>query len=496
MSKTTDNNDDGEFYGTGGMPMPDIINPKMIMDDEVEEVTRKIAPTMIMPSLGPLPTMPNNTNTPLNAPAMIITSFNTKELSPPSFGRYGLAKKQQQPGQYKLQTQGGGEIRPFLWTLPSVPTLPEFHPLERTAVFVPNTIPSEVASRISTILRERSIEAQYDNAKAKVKCTTAEGVDFRIRLYRGRGRYHHGIIVEVQRRFGTSLIFHNDTQAILDGAEGKVVLPPPLSLNPPPPPLLLSSHTAAAPPLSHLMRKSNILPKVMDEDTDDDADDHDYLGSSHSTSPYVVPSADSSLAMVAKMMKLSGFDSQYLGLQTLSPLVDSEKLSSTTARAVATKLMQPDNEVGVKVFHYIANNTNRRKSSTLIGGKKKKSRGIFDDDDDDDDDHADYMILRNMCLNILANSLRAYGTVPDSLLQREPLRRALLQDLMNAEKHPNTALLSATCMEQFAQADHTNIISTTNTADLYEAFKIAQQVGEERHANLMRQARKCMVAIR
>lgn len=216
------NKDDVECNGTGDMPD---IHPKMNMDDAVEEVTRKIAPTMIMPSLKPLPTMP--TATTINeASAMISTSSNTKgSLSTTAFGRYGLELKQQQDAQSK-PPKGGFERRPFLWTLSSVPTLPEFHSLERTAVFVPTTIPSDVSSRISVILRERSIEAQYDDAKAKVKCTTAEGVDFRIRLYRGRGRYSHGIIVEVQRRFGTSLVFHNDTISILDGAVDGTFFPP------------------------------------------------------------------------------------------------------------------------------------------------------------------------------------------------------------------------------------------------------------------------------
>merc|ERR1712183_1110898 len=99
-----------------------------------------------------------------------------------------------------------------------------------------------------------------------------------------------------------------------------------------------------------------------------------------------------------------------------------------------------------------------------------------------------------MCLNILSNSLRACGTVPDSLTLREPLRRALLQDLKNAEKHPNSALLSAKCMEHFTK--QVNSLHKLDRADLCEAFEIAQKVGEERHANLMRQAQKCMIVIR
>jgi len=463
MSESNDNNDNSYNDSPGyfcGMP----INPKMNMDEGVEEVTRKIAPTMIMPSLGPLPTMPPNTGgggavAPGMAMAMAPTIDTSSMKAPPLLGRYGLGFIQQ--SKPKLLQQDNISSSRFVWNLPSAPSLPEFHPLERTAVFVPNTMPSEIASRISSVLRERSIEAQYDNAKAKVKCTTAEGVDFRIRLYRGRGRYNHGIIVEVQRRFGTSLVFHADTESILDAAQEKF-LPPALT-------------SLSASPLMN----NNNLPEATD-------DDDDYYGSSSSCA---VASADSSLAMVAKMMKIPGFDSQYLGLQTLTPLVDSDKLSLSTAQAVATKLLQPQNEVGIKVFRYIVNNRANGNNNNEVEGKKRKSRGVFDDDDDDDDDA---MILRNMCLNILANSLRAYGKVPDFLL-REPLRPALLQDLKDAEKHPNTALLSAKCLEYFAQVDHNH---DHDTKELFKAFEIARKVGEARHANLMRQAQKCMIAIR
>jgi hypothetical protein len=459
-NNNTNNNHDGGHTGPGyfnGLPL----NPKMnMMDDDVEEVTRKIAPTMIMPSLGPLPTMPPSA---MMGQGGGSATINTSPMKAPSLERYGLVQQKQK----QVTTR-------FVWNLTSAPSLPEFHPLERTAVFIPHSTPSDIAPRISSILRERSIEAQYDDSKAKVRCTTEEGVDFRIRLYRGRGRYNHGIIVEVQRRFGTSLVFHNDTQAILDGAEGKVsTLTSPPSFK-----RAATTTTTLAPPSI----TSKNLPEVTDEDEDTDTDDEYGSGSS---------SADSSLAMVAKMMKLPGFDSQYLGLQTLSPLVDSDRLSLSTARAVATKLFQPDNEVGIKVFQCIVNNNNSNNRGGCKG-KKRKSRGVFDDedDDDDDDDNNDSMILRNMCLNILANSLRAYdGTKQEiPLFLRELLRPALLQDLQDADKHPNTALLSAKSLQYFVKVDH-------DTTELYDAFDHAKQVGESKHSNLMIQAQKCMSAI-
>jgi len=104
----------------------------------------------------------------------------------------------------------------------TLPTVPDLYPLEVTAVFIPYTPASTVASRIAEVLRERSIGSIYNSTKAKVKCMTSYDVDFRVRLYRGKGTYSHGVIAEVQRRSGFSPYFSADVQAILDGAEGKM----------------------------------------------------------------------------------------------------------------------------------------------------------------------------------------------------------------------------------------------------------------------------------
>ena len=107
-----------------------------------------------------------------------------------------------------------------------VPTLPEQHPLEMTATFIPHVDDaSTIALRVSSALERCGASvAVLDTSKAKVSCTSSDGVNFRVRLYRGKAKFHHGIIVEVQRREGFSLNFHLDTAlAILDEAEGRPV---------------------------------------------------------------------------------------------------------------------------------------------------------------------------------------------------------------------------------------------------------------------------------
>lgn len=102
---------------------------------------------------------------------------------------------------------------------------PDFYTLEPTTTFVPNCRASIVASRISNFLLERNISATYNEVKAKAKCITADKVEFRVRLYRGKKQFHHGVIVEVQRRYGFSVHYHRDAMGILDVAAGKSAMP-------------------------------------------------------------------------------------------------------------------------------------------------------------------------------------------------------------------------------------------------------------------------------
>ncbi|KAL7544801.1 hypothetical protein ACHAWF_008161, partial [Thalassiosira exigua] len=137
----------------------------------------------------------------------------------------------------------------------NVPTLPSFYPLEASAVFVPQASAPVVANRIAAVLQARSVAADYDSLHAKVDCVSKRSVEFRIRLYRGRGDYKHGIIVEIQRRWGFDPSYAQDMYAILDAAEGK-------------------THVAdVAPAYSYEETDAS-------EDEEDDEDDFDFLENS------------------------------------------------------------------------------------------------------------------------------------------------------------------------------------------------------------------------
>jgi hypothetical protein len=197
----------------------------------------------------------------------------------------------------------------YVWDLKEVPTLPEFHPLERTADFVTTNDPSEVTKRVSKVLWERSIEAKYDNEKAKVKCVSPEGVEFRVRLYRGRGVWSVGVIVEVQRRSGSSPNFGDHVKAILKGA-----FPPRVPR-----------------PAAAVARSSSALPLVSDTEED------------HAPSR---AESQKTIKWVEKLFIQGAYDSKLLALQTLSSLTNSKKIGPTTAKSVSAEVLSSSNDIG------------------------------------------------------------------------------------------------------------------------------------------------------
>ena len=193
-------------------------------------------------------------------------------------------------------------------------TVPLDFLLERTHKEIHGCGACEVACRISDALRDLSIEAEFDDERAKAKCCTRDFVSFRIRLF-ASGEGGTPVIVEVQKRFGSCLSFHDDTTAILEAAEGKI---------PPPPPLAMDSLSRIA------------LPLV--SDNEDDHEDNE-------------PSC--SLEFVAKMLNFPSYDSHHLALQTLVSLTDSAKMGHNTARNVSTELLDVDSDIGAKVFSLV-----------------------------------------------------------------------------------------------------------------------------------------------
>uniref|UniRef100_A0A7S2PPP7 Uncharacterized protein n=1 Tax=Leptocylindrus danicus TaxID=163516 RepID=A0A7S2PPP7_9STRA len=122
----------------------------------------------------------------------------------------------------KIQTTSNTE-----WSLEyDLPTPPVFAPIEPTHRVIEGakagTSPQLVADRIADALEILNVQALYVSSprKTKVKCTSPFGDDFRVFLYTIDD---DKMLVELQRREGSSLMYHGLVQQILGAADGEVV---------------------------------------------------------------------------------------------------------------------------------------------------------------------------------------------------------------------------------------------------------------------------------
>lgn len=134
-------------------------------------------------------------------------------IPPLKGGLHGLKPNQTTPHEKPVK-------KTETWAVSAVEPVPNDFPIERTSRHVKDAEPSEVSSRISKCLQMRSIEAKYDNERAVAKCRNPDFVSFRIRLYGCKQEEGLCVLVEVQRRKGSSQSFARDCRAILEAAEG------------------------------------------------------------------------------------------------------------------------------------------------------------------------------------------------------------------------------------------------------------------------------------
>ena len=105
----------------------------------------------------------------------------------------------------------------------SLRPVPAFYPLEKSTRLVEDQEASEIAARISECLRSLSVQAFYNNETATASLITSENVEMHLALWRAHAQLEsQGILVELQRRKGDSIVFHRYSRSILDAAVGDI----------------------------------------------------------------------------------------------------------------------------------------------------------------------------------------------------------------------------------------------------------------------------------
>lgn len=350
-----------------------------------------------------------------------------------------------------------------------VKTLPDFHPLDRSAVFVPNCPDaSDVARRISDVLRARSVSAEYDNSKAKAKCVTSENVEFRVRLYRGKKSYAHGVIVEVQRRYGFSPTYAGDVVSILDAAEGKN-LPAPVQ-----------HHSAGLPPPPP-------LPSLVPDEED---------GGGESSSEPSLSAGLESIKIASAMLSDSGVDRQSMGLQGLAALTDSYKIGKTTATRASAEIVTGATPQAAKardaILALVLTEVEQPKTTST-----KADGGDYLSGVESDADAANTALLRTLALTVLSNVLTNLTGTPELVALKPILSQAvlpaLLSELKTATTNPRGADLAVRSLLPVVETfDRDYVECELIGHGAYELLVEAQNVGEGRYDSLREQSSSCL----
>lgn len=332
--------------------------------------------------------------------------------------------------------------------------VPVDFPLERTHREIRSSA-SEVAKRISTSLQRLSIDAEYDDEKAKAKCKTVECVKFRIRLY-ASGENGQPVVVEVQRRAGSTSSFMRSCRAVLDAAEGTEV-------------------TAAAAPKARMPGK---FPPPMKS-----------LGAMKCLQKVEIrgPSPEEEAAIAfgsaATLCKSGKHDSVILGLQSLCSLTDPVKASPKVSTQVSKWVL-----LGHDTY------TTREDITAILST-------VVDEDDEElavlfeQQKHFALMALAN-ALDMLCKNGSLAGAVSEHSWFETALVPALLAAVKLAEGSASNAYAATRgiySMLSCADAAALRVIEENNGM---ETLKMAHQVGLQTHDLLASEAGRCLESVK
>lgn len=333
--------------------------------------------------------------------------------------------------------------------------VPVDFPLERTHREI-RCDASEVAKRISTSLQRLSIDAEYDDEKAKAKCKTMECVKFRIRLY-ASGENGQPVVVEVQRRAGSTSSFMRSCRAVLDAAEGAAVT------------------AAAAAPKAKVPGK---FPPPMKG-----------LGAMKCLQKVEVPGpgpeeeAANAFGSAAALCSCGKHDSVILGLQSLCSLTDPVKASPKVSTQVSKWLLLGHDT-----------HTTREDVTAILST-------VVDEDDEelavllDQQKHFSLMALAN-ALDMLQKDGSLAGALSEHSWFATALVPALLAAVKLAEGSASNAYAATRGIYSMLSCTDAAALRVLEENNGMETLKKAHEVGLQTHDLLASEAGRCLESVK
>ena len=337
--------------------------------------------------------------------------------------------EQEEDGQ--LKTKESRQRHP--WRVTKVP--PPAYPIERTHEVLHDVSPLVVADRIAACLREHSIGATYDHRDAICRAELDDLTKFNIRLFEADG---DGIIVELQRRSGSSPSFHNAAHAILLWAKGQQMNAVPGVSSPCrphrlPPSLLNQAAKYRCCRDSSATGKKDGYKSVEQNDGED-------------TSTKVGKNCGGDLAIVDCLLRKTMLDARLLALESLRYLTDEESSGTEAATAVSRAILCGSDEQSMNIrdslFSLVVN-------GTLDNNKCNECPR--DCEIDREFNHAMHEISLITLANAIGVLLKAReAEEPGALLccsdEVEELLTAFCEDIADAEEKPTDAYQALRCM--------------------------------------------------
>eukprot|EP00544_Gedaniella_sp_CCMP2646_P013639 CAMPEP_0202496348 /NCGR_PEP_ID=MMETSP1361-20130828/19549_1 /ASSEMBLY_ACC=CAM_ASM_000849 /TAXON_ID=210615 /ORGANISM="Staurosira complex sp., Strain CCMP2646" /LENGTH=491 /DNA_ID=CAMNT_0049127649 /DNA_START=56 /DNA_END=1531 /DNA_ORIENTATION=+ len=393
------------------------------------------------------------------------------------------------------------------WCPTNLRLVPAFYPLEKSSRFIDDDLAS-IATRVSECLRLLSVQAIYNNEVATASLLTGENVEMHLSLWKtaATSKNPEGIVVELQRRKGDSIVFHRYSRHILDAAIGDFD-----------------------------------FEKFADK-TDDDFGDKAYskkaerLLRTESGKPSASEEENAIIAIEIAhgLLMKDRMDARQLGLESLCLLTDPSKTGAQTALIASHVVLLGTAKMGEQdqgmMFDEAPFQEIRETILSLVQLRRIGDEEEFSDDEEDekllqitmsdevvdgDQEKEHLSLLHNLALAVMANALDvvenfdAYDSDPEDTERKMPARgrttsadmvakslmddakditklellSTLINELGKAENKPHNARLSAKCLNSLFRASK-DARKRARDLGAKNVVNTALDVGTRTHAKL------------
>lgn len=395
------------------------------------------------------------------------------KLAPPTMGfgglkmnvgplpKMGIARPSKLRGK-SLSTESGGYgctkewdeliAAPSNWDVKcdDLELVPIDFPLERTHREIADVDSTEVSKRISDALKMLSIDAEYNAKKARAKCKTTDLVKFRIRLYAG-SETGMPVVVEVQKRSGSSSSFMRSCREILKAAEGIAVSSSPRPRKGPP---------SFKKPIAAMNCLKDAKVKVPQNGE-----------------------AMSVLNASLTMFRSKSLESNVLGLENLCSLTDPVKTTPVTALVVSKRIILDE-----------AMNDTREDIFALF------QRDVFLSEFNVNEAYAERMHHHSLVLFSNAFEMCAKDGCLGPVVEKEAwfeesLIPSLIDEVKTADFSAANAFQAVRCLQSILSSS-TKVCSVFKNIGGFEAIDLAHEFALEHHQLLAEETKRFMTVIK